>query len=241
MDSLITTKRLITRAGHLLNAGEPERALNVMFMALGRTMDYDTKTDAAYYLPRIRHGFALIYAALGEDELAKQHFKLALKAFELDNKIGRARVIRDDGWFRITHGNRRAGQRLIMSARNTLMSVDESMRDDRWRREMAATDGFLARITMDAGAPQALSELIRVDEVLRGGDKWIYELDNLQYLIRLLPVHKRPAYQMRALIIWERIHIIEEWKLLGDDITDGNFIGGLTRTTWRTTRRHFPL
>lgn len=133
------------------------------------------------------------------------------------------------------------GQRLIMSARNTLMSVDESMRDDRWRREMAATDGFLARITMDADAPQALSELIRVDEVLRGGDKWIYELDNLQYLIRLLPVHKRPAYQMRALIIWERIHIIEEWKLLGDDITDGNFIGGLTRTTWRTTRRHFPL
>lgn len=239
MDSLIDTKRLITRAGHLLNAGEPERARNVMFMALGTTTDHGVETEAAYYLPRIRHGFALIYAAMGEDELAKRNFKLALRLFELDNHIGRARVMRDYGWFHFVRKHEMVGERLINRALSSLIA--EQIHDTRWEREVAATQGFLARATIGIDPSGALSELVRVDEILRGGDKWIYELDNLQHLIRLLPAHKRPSYQMRALIIWERIHVYEEFKLLKDDFVDGNPIDGLARIVWRTTRRHFPL
>ncbi len=239
MDSLTETKRLITRAGHLLNAGEPERALGVMFMALGATTDHGVKTEAAYYLPRIRHGFALIYAAMGEDKRAKRNFELALKGFELDNRIGRARVMRDYGWFQFTRGYEVAGGRLLNRALDSLTA--EHVHDERWEREMAATQGFLARTTAAIDPSEALDEFIRVDEVLRGGDKWIYELDNLQHLIRLLPLQKRLSYQLRAVVIWERIHVSEELKLLKGDFIDGNPIDGLTRIAWRTARRHFPL
>lgn len=239
LDSRVYAKQLLKRGCHLLNAGENQRALNSFVHALGITTDYGDATTAAYYLPRIRHCLALAHAALGNTSAARKNFEQSLKRFEADNHIGRARTMRDFGWFLVANGQMKAGRTRLQGALDTLAL--ESNRDERWTREQAATEGFLARLDAKTNPRKAAAKLRSVDVVLQGSDKWMYELDNLQHLIPLLGFVESLEYRTRAFVLRERIRLSEDAKVLIDDIAMGRPVHGIARLMVRSTRRHLPI
>jgi hypothetical protein len=209
--------------------------------ALGMTTDYGDDTEAAYYLPRIRHRLALSYAKVGEERVARKNFDESIKLFKPCNNVGRARVLRDYGWWLVQLGEVNDGRLRLHQALSLMRDVEESTRDDVWHREYLVTEGMVARLSSGVKASETRLTLLSIDEQLRGGNKWIYELDNLRHLIPLLSVRERPRYVARAIAIETRIVLHEDLSVLGNDLRDGIVVRGFLGLGLRVTRRARPF
>lgn len=240
--SQVSAKRLIKRGEHLHNAGEYERAIFMLQRALGMTTDYGDETEVAYYLPRIRHRLALSYAELGEERVARKNFDESIKQFKPCNNVGRARVLRDYGWWLVQLGEVTAGRQRLYQALTLMQDVEEGdARDDAWHREYLVTEGMVARLSSGVKDGETQQILLAIDKQLKGGDKWIYELDNLRYLIPLLSLRQRPRFIARAAIIETRIVLHEDLSVLGNDLRDGTVVRGVFSLGLRMTRRALPF
>ena len=224
-DSLHYAKVRLRRAEHLRNAGRIDAAYYVMLHVLDSFKDHGEETAAVYFRPRVRHQLALIHASRGDHSAAEAYFKQSMNEFHPNNFIGRGRVTRDYGWWMYANGGISRGRNQLKAARKLLMQDTGS--PTRRQREIAVTDGLLARLERVRYPDKARDTMLRVDKILRGGEKWIYELDNLKFLIPLLPLSSRPPYMARARTIEFKILFSENLALLGGDIRDGKPIKAL--------------
>ncbi len=236
-NSLVYAKARLRRAEHLRNAGRIDAAYYMMLSVLGEFDDHGEETSAAYFRPRAYHQLALIHALRSDSTAAETYFKRSIKEFDPENFIGCGRVTRDYGWWLYQKGKITKGRDQIKAARKLLMQSTNSPR--RQARELAVTDGILARTTILNNPLRATETMLRVDDVLRGGDKWIYELDNLKFLIPLLPLTLRPAYMARAKRIELKILFSENFAIFSEDIWEGQPIRALVGFSGRSIKSLF--
>ena len=239
MSDLKYTKKLVKKAQHLMNLGEYDRALQLLLLALNATRDVDELTEAAYLLPRINHRLAQAYAHTGDRKAARARFIRAERLFDRDNVIGRAITLRDLGWTLWQWGEFTEGNRQIARAQRLLKR--RATTDERHRVELVVTDGLMARTYAAVDKPRAVDQFRQVDEMVRGGNKWIYELDNLRQLIPLVPPAERIVYRFRADKITLRMIVEDEFSLVLDELLDGRIISAASGSTLRNVRRILPF
>ncbi len=201
-------RKLVKKSQHLMNVGKPKQALNVLIYALAATQDVDRQTEGASLLPRIYHRIAQAEAMTGNISASLKVFALAEESFDTTNVIGRSRVLRDHGLIVWEHIDETEGKRLIELALQALRNPTKT--NGRWELEYLVTEGFLARLIAGEQPTKALEVFLRVDAYVHGGSKWIYELDNLEQLIPLLPRSKRPLYLLRASLLASKMVVTDE-------------------------------
>ena len=239
MSSLTYTRKLVKRAQHLMNLGEYHRALPLLILAQSSTRDIGELTESAELSPRINHRLAQAYANTGDRRAARARFVHAEKLFDRENVIGRAITLRDHGWTIWTWGEFNEGARHIRRAQRLLRR--QASHDERHHVELIVTDGMLARTYAAVDQPRAIDQFKLVDDTVRGGNKWIYELDNLRQLIPLVPASERIAYRLRADKIRLRMIIDDEISLALDDLMDGRIVRAASGVTLRNVRRLLPF
>lgn len=205
-----------------MNAGETERALDVLGRALSATWDVDKLTEGAYLLPRVFHRIAQARALNGDVDGALDLFVQAEEQFERTNVVGRAIVLRDHGFVVWQHINQKEGERLIREALQVLRQPSKT--DPRWELEYVVTEGFLARLSTKKNPSKSLKTFMKVDDRVRGGNKWMYELDNLEQIIPLLPRIQRLSYLARASILSTRMVMTEEVARVGNEMMEGDVL-----------------
>lgn len=222
-----------------MNLGDYHRALPLLVLAYNSTRDFGEPTESAELLPRINHRLAQAYAHTGDRRAARARFVHAEELFDRDNVIGRGITLRDHGWVEWRWGKCSEGVRLIKRAQR-LLRRDASV-NERHHEELIVTDGILARTYVAADPSRAIDQFKLVDQTVRGGNKWIYELDNLRHLTPLVPQPQRLAYHLRANRIVLRMIVADELSLATDDVMDGRFIRAASGVTVRNIQRLLPF
>lgn len=229
-------RRLVKQSQHLMNVGRVEQAVNVLRLAVAATKDIDRQTEGANLLPRIYHRIAQAEVMRGNLYAALKMFVKSEEAFDPENVIGRSRVLRDYGLVVWEYDDRTEGKKLVEEALAALRHPTET--SPRWELEYLVTEGFLARLTVDEDPAKALQVFLRVDAGVRGGSKWVYELDNLEQMIPLLPRGKRPPYLLRASLLASRMVVADEITHVSNLLLeDGKFIAAPFGCVARTSLR----
>lgn len=239
MSGLTYTRKLVKRAQHLMNLGEYHRALPLLILAHSSTRDFGEPTESAELLPRINHRLAQAYAHTGDRRAARARFVHAEQLFDRDNVIGRSITLRDHGWVEWRWGKCSEGVRLIKRAQRLLRR--DAPTNERHHEELIVTDGILARTYAGIDQPRAIDQFKLVDETVRGGNKWIYELDNLRHLAPIVPMPQRLTYHLRSDRIVLRMIVDDELSLAVDDMLDGRFLRAASGITMRNVKRLLPF
>lgn len=239
MSTELYVRRLVKQSQHLMNVGKVEQAVDVLRLALAATKDIDRQTDGAKLLPRIYHRIAQAEAMRGNISASLKMFVKSEKAFNRKNVIGRSRVLRDHGLVVWEHIDETEGKELIEAALMALRRPTET--SARWELEYLVTEGFLARLVAEEDPAKALQVFLRVDARVRGGSKWVYELDNLEQMIPLLPRSKRPPYLLRASLLASRMVVADEITHVSNSLMEDRKyvsapLGCMVRTSARLPR-----
>ena len=229
------------KAQHLMALGELERARTTLCFAMNATFDDADKrpTESAELLPRIKHRVAQLHDLTGEVEAADICFTEAESLFDRSNVIGRAITMRDHGWAAWQWGDWEKAEKLIPQAHALLLNSTSINR--RLRLELAVTKGFEARLFASEDPDKARRQFLAVDRKIRGGTKWVYELDNLRQLVDCLPLKSQPLYRLRIRQLSLQMIIVDEVGLTTRDVIDGNFGHAIFGTTLRNIRRISPI
>lgn len=217
-----------------MNVGETKQALEVLQQALGSTQDLDQETEAAYLLPRIHHRRAQAHALNGELDLALRQYVSADEAFDPSNVVGRSMAKRDHGLLVWEKVDQDEGERLIREALQLLGTPSKT--DPSWEEYMV-TRGVLARLSVNTNPAESLAIFMQVDKQVRGGNEWVYELDNLEQIIPLVPRSQRPAYLLRASLLSTKMVAREEVARVGNELMNGDLVSAPLGCALRTANR----
>lgn len=230
-------RRLVKQSQHLMNVGRVDQAVNVLRLAVAATKDIDRQTDGAKLWPRIYHRIAQVEAMRDNIGVSLRMFAKSEAAFDPENVIGRSRVLRDHGLVVWEHEEDEVrAKELIEEALMTLRRPRAT--SPRWELEYVVTEGFLARLTVADDPAKALEVFLRVDAYVRGGSKWVYELDNLEQIIPLLPRSKRLPYLVRASLLASRMVIADEIAHVSNALLeDGKVLSAPVSCATRTVAR----
>lgn len=232
------TRRLVKDAQHMMNGGDFKRAQILLGSAYGETRDYGEPTDSATLSPRIRHRLAQVTARFEGPEEAGKHFELAESLFDRRNVIGRAITLRDYGWTLWQNGEFRNGITRLEAAASLFRP--KSSQDTRHEIERVVTEGMLARTYLHDPS-RTLEIQMHVDEIVSGGRKLIYELDNLREMVVLLSGKDYLRVRARTLRLEALIAAKNELLYLGQDLSTGDVVSAVTGPAVRTLGRLSPF
>lgn len=233
------TRELVRRAAVLIHIGEYDFAELLLLRALYNTNDCGERTEAATYLPRIHHRMGQLEAGRGNAKAAQELFQVAETSFDPGNVVGRSRTLRDLAWLTHQVGQQEEGYELARRARNLLKQPTEP--DETWEKEFIVTDGYVAGTDPRIPPTDAVQRLLRVDERIRGGSDPIYERDNLNRLVRYVPIIERAGYELRSQAILWRLIAGHEIRTIASDLMEGNLRGATLGSARRITRHLLPI
>lgn len=181
-------QRHYTKMGKkLLYAGKSEGAERCFLRALEIVNCTDTPSDIERGL--IGERLAVTAAEMDETELAVRRFKQSLILLESD-LMGKAICQRNYAMLELDRGNHGRARKLNQQSLRCLDRLRLSRSTERLDIEVAVARGFLARVELRDGRDIAVAIQTFRDlaGLLRAYDrKPVYELDNLLWLIDVLP------------------------------------------------------
>ena len=235
--SIQQTRRLVKHAQYMMNGGDYDRARFFLGMAYDDTKDYGEPTESAELSPRIRHRAGQVAAHFADHKEAAKHYDLAESQFNRDNVVGRAITLRDYGWTHWLAGENRPGIEQLEQAVSLFGPASSS--DRRREVERIVSEGMLAR-TFLHGPARTLDILVHVDETVHGGNKLIYELDNLRAMLPMLSGLDYWKAQARITQLQSLIHAKNELLYAKQDLESGRLASAIAGPAIRAVERLFP-
>lgn len=145
---------------------------------------------------------------MGDTAWAEKHFKLALVQLGSD-LMGKAICLRNYASLELERGNHHKARKLNQRSIRALDRLRLTRSTERLDIEIAVTRGFLARVELRDGRDiaAAIQTFRDLASLLRAYDrKPVYELDNLLWLIDVLPVgEERDDHLARAIELSSRL------------------------------------